>query len=825
METLLQDVRYGLRMLRKSPGFTVLAAVTLALGIGANTAIFSVVYGVMFTRLPYAQPERLVRVVLRWKGGGIADDLTPLPAQAVAEDSRVFQSVAMEFPSSGCNLVGGNTPEYVPEKKISANFFRTLGVAPALGREFLEGEAAGSAHSVVLSYGLWQGRLGGGSDILGRRIACNGEAYTVVGVLPRNFRYAQQADVWIPDRLENHFSDDGLNYTVIARLQPGVTLAQTQQEGTRLWSVLSREHGGEWWVRSTNGFGFVPYRQWLSGNMRQPLLLLLGAVALVLLIALANVAGLMLARTTARRRELAIRVALGARRRRIVRQVLTESVLLSLLGGSLGLLLAWYLMAGLKLIFPAAKSLSLAMRLPVIDLAQIGVNSPVLLFTLLVSGLAGVLAGVVPAIRCLHAQPNMVQKQGGHSVGATHAQRASRNLLLIGEVALSVVLLVGCSLLLRSFLLMKAVDIGFDPHNLQVAQLSLASRKYDNTAAVTRFQQKVLDRLRGLPGVVDAASVSSAPLESGLNLPMPELPGKNCADSPLEYRAVSPSYFSTMHVPLLRGRGFTETDAAGTAPVMIINRTMARLCWPGAEALGAQVWIGKSMEKEGLTDLPRQVVGIVGDMKEYSLDQATPPMAFVPQSQVPDGIGALLYQSFGLLSAMVIRTSGPVDLSLPLARMVRDVDPEQPVASVAPMSQLVSDSVAFARVLALLMSAFAGLALLLSAVGLYALLSYQVSLRTQEIGIRMALGASRPEMLARVIREGTALVGVGTVVGIVGALALGRLLSSFLFGVASTDAVSFIGASVGLLCVALVASYLPARRATKVDPMVALRYE
>ena len=398
-------------------------------------------------------------------------------------------------------------------------------------------------------------------------------------------------------------------------------------------------------------------------------------------------------------------------------------------------------------------------------------------------------------------------------------------MLLVGEVALSLVLLVGCSLLLRSFLLMRGVELGFDPHNLQVAQLSLASSKYGSTAAVTQFQQKVLERVRRVPGVTGAATVSSAPLEFGLNLPMPELPGKECGDNPLEYRAVSPSYFSVMGTPLLRGRVFAEGDAAGAAPVMIINRAMARECWPGADPLGAQVWIGKGMEKEGLTDLPRQVVGIVGDAKEYSLDQPTPPMAFVPQAQTPDSIDALLYQSFGLLSAVVIRTSGPIDLSVALTRAVREADPEQAVASVAPMSQLVSDSVAFARVLAILMSAFAALALLLSAVGLYALLSYYVSQRTQEIGVRMALGASRQRMLLLVMGEAVILVGIGTVVGIAAALGLTRLAASLLFGISATDAVSFAAAVLCLTVVALLASYVPARRATRVDPMVALRYE
>jgi predicted permease len=821
METLLQDVRYGLRMLRKSPGFTLLAVITLALGIGANTAIFSVVYEVMLRPLPYAQPDRLVKVTLQWKHGGIANSVTPVLASAVLENNRVFQSSAMEFPATGCNLAGGGAPEYVPAKRVSAGFFGTLGVAPALGREFLESEAAGG-HSAVLSYGLWQNRFGADRNILGQQIACNGETYTVVGVLPRSFRYERRADVWLPDRLAHHLQDSGLNYDLIARLRPGVSLAQAREDGRRMWAQLAREHGSAWYVRNTEGFNFIPYQRWLARDVRPSLLFLLGAVALVLLIAVANVAGLMLARTTARAREIAVRAALGATRARIVGQLITEAVLLSLLGGAAGVLLAWYLNGGLKAIFPAEVALHMPVQL---DLTGLALNGPVLIYTVVISCAVGILAGTVPALRCLGAHPNAALKRGERSVGSSRAQRRGRNLLLVGEVALSLMLLVGCSLLLRSFLLMRSVDLGFDPQNLQVAQLSLASRKFENTGAVTQFQQKLLEKVRGIPGVVDAASVSSAPLEFGLNLPMPELPGKDCSDNPLEYRAVSPSYFSTMRVPLLRGRSFTHGDGAGAAPVMIINRAMARLCWPGKDALGAQVWIGKGMEKEGLTDQPREVVGIVGDMKEYSLDQATPPMAFVPQAQVPDAIDSLLYQSFGLLSAMVIRTSGPVELSLPLARAVREVDPQQPVASVAPMSQLVSDSVAFARVLAILMSAFAGLALLLSAVGLYALLSYHVSQRTQEIGIRMALGAPRERVLAMVMREGIVLVTVGTAVGLAAALGLTRLAASLLFGITATDAVSFVVSVLCLLGVALLASYLPARRATKVDPLVALRYE
>jgi predicted permease len=821
METLVQDIRYGLRMLRKSPGFTAAAVITLALGIGANTAIFGVVYALMFRPLPYVHPGRLVKVTLRWKQGGIADDVTPLLASTLLENNRVFQSAAIEFPSTGCNLVEGGSPEYVPAKRISAGFFRTLGVGPALGREFLEQEGAGG-HSAVLSYELWQSRFGADAGILGRQITCNGEAYTVVGVLPRTFRYARRADVWLPDRLANHVQDVGLNYDLMVRLRPGVTLGQAQADAKRIWTQFAREHSGAWYVRNTNGFEFIPYQRWLARDVRQPLLFLLGAVALVLLIAVANVAGLLLARTTARAREIAVRAALGARPSRIVGQLITESLLLSLLGGAAGVMLAWYLNGGLKAIFPAGVALHMPVQL---DLSGLAIHGPVLAYTAAVSCLVGILAGTVPALHLLRAQPNAALKRGERSVGMTHARRRGRNLLLVGEVALSVVLLVSCSLLLRSFLLMRGVDLGFDPQNLQVGQLSLASRKFGTTAAVTQFQQKVLERVRGLPGVVEAASVSSAPLESGLNLPMPPLPGKDCGDFPLEYRAMSPAYFLTMQVPLLRGREFTSSDVAGSAPVMIINRAMARLCWPGADALGAQVWIGKGMEKEGLTDLPRQVVGIVGDMKEYSLDQPTPPMVFVPQAQVPEGIDSLLYQSFGLLSALVIRSSGSVDLSVPLARAVQEADPQQALASVAPMSQLVSDSVAFARALALLMSAFAALALLLSAVGLYALLSYHVSQRTQEIGIRMALGATRERMLRMVIREGFGLVAIGTAVGVAAALGVTRLAASLLFGIGPTDAASFVAAVLCLLIVALVASYLPARRATRVDPMVALRYE
>src|SRR6185437_3474736 len=415
METLLQDVRYGLRMLRKSPGFTLLAVITLALGIGANTAIFSVVYEVMLRPLPYAQPDRLVKVTLQWKHGGIANSVTPVLASAVLENNRVFQSSAMEFPATGCNLAGGGAPEYVPAKRVSAGFFGTLGVAPALGREFLESEAAGG-HSAVLSYGLWQNRFGADRNILGQQIACNGETYTVVGVLPRSFRYERRADVWLPDRLAHHLQDSGLNYDLIARLRPGVSLAQAREDGRRMWAQLAREHGSAWYVRNTEGFNFIPYQRWLARDVRPSLLFLLGAVALVLLIAVANVAGLMLARTTARAREIAVRAALGATRARIVGQLITEAVLLSLLGGSAGVLLAWYLNGGLKAIFPTEVALHMPVQL---DLTGLALNGPVLIYTVVISCAVGILAGTVPALRCLGAHPNAALKRGERSVGSS----------------------------------------------------------------------------------------------------------------------------------------------------------------------------------------------------------------------------------------------------------------------------------------------------------------------------------------------------------------------------------------------------------------------
>ncbi len=816
MTTLLQDLRYGLRMLRKTPGFTAVAVITLALGIGANSAMFSVVYQVMFRPLPYVQPERLVHLVTRWRQGY---NTTVVPAIVGAADERThsFQAVANTFPSTGCNLVGGNTPEYVPNQNVSLNFFRTLGVAPVLGRDFAGDEGIPGGNRVaLLSYGLWQRRFGGDRNVLGRQIQCNGNAVTVIGVLPRNFRFSRPAEVWMPARLADYLHDNGMNYEAIARLKPGVTLAQAQADLDATFQQLRRDFPGRWWTaEKARGPGVLNYRQWDVGQLRQPLLILFGAVVLVLLIACANLAGLLLARSTARAHELAVRVALGAGRGRIARQLLTETLLVNLIGGAAGLGLAAWLVQGLKAILPAQGA---EVSFGQYDVASMHVNLPVLLFTLGATLATALISGIVPAWASAGADPQSGLKQGEHSSGLSHRQHRSRKVLLVAEVAVSLVLLAGATLLVRSFLMLQQVNLGFDPRNLQVAQISLASKKFKSPDVVWSFQQKVLERLGTLPGVVGAASVSSSPLQPGLNIGAPVVNGKSCDSGIIDYRGVSPSFFQVMRLPLLRGRGFTDSDAAQANPVVVINEATARACWRGEDPLGRQV------DVEGL-GVPRQVVGIAADVKEYAVFSPAPAIVYVPQSQVGERMIWNLYHSFGLLSAVTVRTSRPMDLSVPFERIVQEVDSEQPVASISPMTQLVSESIAFTRLLMVLMVGFAGLAVLLTATGLYGLLTYYVTQRRAEIGIRIALGAGRRDVLRLVLGEGCVLVAIGSVAGLGGALAATRLLASLLFAVQPRDPLSLAVTAAFTACVALLACLVPAHRATRVDPMVALRYE
>jgi predicted permease len=548
--------------------------------------------------------------------------------------------------------------------------------------------------------------------------------------------------------------------------------------------------------------------------MRRPLLLLFAAVLLVLFIACVNLAGLLFARSSVRRREVALRQAIGASRGRIVRQLLTESLVVNLAGAITGLFLARF---ALELIKAEGLRNMDASAASALDLAGATINGPVLWFGVLLAILSGTIAALVPSFKSADLDLNSTLKQGEMTGNTSRQHRRSRKALIAAEVAVSAMLLVGATLMVRSFILLEGVHLGFDPNNLHVAQLSFASERYASPQAIAQFEQNVLEQLHALPGVEGAAAVSSAPLASGLNLGMPSVSGTQCGNGIVEYRAISPGYFATMAAPILRGRSFAFSDSAQSTPVVIVNEVLAKMCWPSADAIGSQ------LSEEG--DAPRQVVGIVRNMSEYGVGSEVPPIMFVPQVQVPRGINDLLYQSFGLLSAIVIRTSTPMDLGTQVERAITAVDPQQPVVSVGPMSDLISASTSVPRFLMTLMSSFAAIALALTLAGLYALMSYFVTQRTREIGIRMALGAARSDVLRMVIGEGAMLVLVGTIIGLGGAIIASRPMASLVFGIKPNDPLTFAAAAIVLIMAALWASYAPARRASRMDPMTALRAE
>ena len=814
MEKLFQDIKFAARTLRKAPGFSAVAVLVLALGIGANTAIFSVVNQSLLAPLPYPHPQQLVHIDWGSPSHGTASDaLNGRQVWFLEQNGRVFDSTAVLYYAPGCNLVSGDHLQYVDQAAVSTGFFRTFSAHPYLGRTFVAGDAgSGPAQVAVISYGLWRNRLAADPGIVGRSIKCNGRSLTVVGVLSPSFSFPEEpADVWIPDQVENYLKDTGSNYWMVGRIRDRVTREAAQQEMAALSARFHQEFPGNFawdnWIGKDGGWRLVSLRDWRVGDQRKrTLLLLFGAVALVLLIAAANVAGLILARASGRARELATRRALGATRARLARQLLTESLLLSLLGGLAGLAIAAWSMGLLAPVVPQEAR----------QAGGIHLDLTVLAFALAISGLAGALAGIAPAVQASRVDLHLWLKQGEHgSSGA--AQNRVRHALLVSEVALALLLLLGSTLLVRSFLLLRDVSPGFDPRGVQVARLSLGSARYQATAAVANFQREVLARVRAIPGVAAAATITSVPAHRDLN---GGFVGGTCDESAVQYRAISAGYFATMGIPLRNGRAFLDGE---NAPVAIVNEALARRCWAGKNALGAQVSNSK-VTSTAQGEQPRAVVGIVGDTRDYGPSRSAPATMFVPQWQVPDRITK--YQNGIFDWSVVVRSApGSTGLGPALERAVREADPEQPVIEIVPAAALMAQWLNSARMIMQLMGAFAGLALLLTGVGLYGVLSYYVTQRTREIGIRMALGAARANVLRLVVGEGMLLVAVGAALGIGGGLALTRLMKTLLFGVKPTDPLTFAAAVVFLVVVALVASYLPARRATRVDPMVALRYE
>jgi putative ABC transport system permease protein len=822
MGTLIADLRYAVRMLRKNAGFTAIAVAALALGIGANTAIFTVVNAVLLDPLPYAQPERMMRLGRKYNGDVAYSN--SIPKYMAWRQNQAFAAMALyDFGTLGMNLGTNDPPDQIKAAHVSADYLQVFGVTPAAGRGFTEAEDLPKGpQAALISYGLWQSRFAGDRGIIGRSVLLNGAPYSVVGVLPAGFHPDPEADVLIPLQADPASVNQGHYLNVAGRLKPGVTVAAAQAQVTAAGEQFRKEYPKN--MDPAEGVAVVPMRDSLVGDVRVALLVLSGAVALVLLIACANVASLLLARASGRQRELAIRASMGATRGRIVRQMLTESVLLAVLGGALGFALgAWGVRALLALVPGNLPRLTDAAgnhtAIPVLDWR-------VAAFTVGTALLTGLLFGTFPALQSSRTNlaSNLKESSGRSGTGLKHNR--VRSVLVVSEVALALVLLVGAALLIRTFAGLQNTNPGIDPRNILTVQTSLAGGSYSTTAKVDNFSTQAVRRIEAIPGVEAAASAIVLPIEAGVDLPFNisgKPPAKGDYNGDAQWRSVSAHYFQVFKIPLLRGRVFSETDSGNSGRVVLINEAMAKRYWKGEDPVGQVITIGKGMGPQ-FDDPPRQVVGVVGTVRENGLKTGDVDVMYIPQSQVPEGLTTLANSVIPL--SWVVRTAaGPMTMRVPVERELRAVDGQIPISRERTMERVIADTVARQSFNMLLLSIFAGVALVLAAIGIYGLMSYSVEQRTQELGIRMALGANRGNMLRLVLTQGLKLTVSGLVLGLALAYGLTRLLASLLFGVKASDPVTF-GLVAGVLAVvALLAAYIPAQRATAIDPAIALRYE
>jgi putative ABC transport system permease protein len=803
METMLQDLRYGFRMLRKSPGFSLVAVIALALGIASTTAIFSVVDEVLLHPLPYPDSGRIVCVWQKLRSNGDSASASPANYLDWAAQNHVFSYMAASRGFQG-NLTGGERPERIRFTMVSGNFFPLFGVNPVLGRSLLaEDEKAGNNHVVVLSYGLWKSRFASDRGLLGHNITLNGEPYTVVGVMPANFTPDDYGQLWMPSpwdvppyplapEKDPRPLRDSNYFEAWARLKPGVTLAQARAE----MDAIARQLENQFPDANTDmGINLVAMQDNLVSDVRPILLLLVAAVVLVLLIGCANVANLLLARATDRAKEVSIRSALGASRLRLVRQMLTESVLLALIGGVLGVLLAAWAVPALLALSPPDIS----------DFKHIGLNLEVLTFSVLVSLLSGILFGLAPATHASRENLSESMKEGER--GSTSSRGRTRSVLVVTEVGLSLILLIGAGLIVKSFERLMKVDPGFDPDRLLVFSIGLPPSA--TPAQQDAFYQQVQDRVEAVPGAQSVGAVSRLPLTGGNSDRGFKIPGSD-KDYNADIRVSTTGYFHAMGIPLLKGRNFTEQDAHSSSQVAVVNETLARTVFPGQDPIGKYILdFGPAKDK-------LQIVGVVGNVRHLGLESDPRPEVYLPFGQ------AHWPSVFMVVRA---KTSDPLALTSGVQNAVWSVNKDIPLSNLRTMQDVIARSVVRRRFTTLLLAIFAGLAMLLAAVGLYGVMSYTVAQRTHEIGIRMALGAQKADVLKLVVRQGMSLVTLGVVLGIVASVAATRLMSGLLFGVSATDPAVFGGIAALLASVALAANYVPARRATEVDPMVALRYE
>jgi predicted permease len=805
MTTFLRDVRYGVRSLRKSPGFTLVAVLTLALGVGATTAIFSVVNAVLLRPLPYPEADRLLYVGQQYRGG-IAGSGEP-KFLFWREQSRSFEALACYsgYGGAGANLAGGNEAEYVRGVRVSEDLFRVLGVYPALGRAFTrEEDTPGGPQVAILNDGLWRRSFGGDVGVIGKTVTLNGRPTTVVGVMPPHFKFASGADLLSPMRARPGANVDP-NAEVVGRLKPGVSIEQARAE----FKEIAERYRAAFPAQMVEGetVGVQPYQDLFTEGVAKYLWIVLGAVTFLLLIACANVANLQLTRAAARQREIAMRMALGASGGRIVRQLLTEGLLLALAGGAGGLLLAAWVTQLLTGLIPTG-------LLP--QIAEVGVDWRVLAFTLAAAVATGMLFGTAPAWQARKVDVNASLK-GNSGKGAPSRGRL-RGALVVAEVALSLVLLIGAGLLIRTFTNLLSVTPGFDPHNVLTFQVALNGERYDTADEAAAFYREALERIGRIPGVEAAAVTNKLPLDWQFNMPVffPEKP-----DQPqsVQVRTVTPDYFRVMRIDVRRGRVFNGADDRAAPPVVIVNEAFARKFFNDRDAMAQAFSVGRNVD-----DPIRQVTGVVGDIKQQGLDRPAPPMVYVPALQTSDKLLATL-RTFTSTNFVVRTTVEPGSLSPTVKREVAALDAQLPLSHVSTMEEVASRSIASQRFNMLLLGSFAALGLLLAAVGIYGVMSYTVAQSTREIGIRMALGAQARGVLKLVTRKGMALTLTGMAVGVAASLALTRVMEGLLFGVSAADPATFALYSSVLIVVALVACLIPARRATKVDPMVALRHE
>jgi putative ABC transport system permease protein len=807
METLTKDIRYAIRSLIRYPAFTLIAVVTLALGIGANTAIFSVVNALLLRSLPFTEPDKLMQV---WEISIKQDKRRSVSYPNFADwrdQNQSFQQMAA-YSDRTFNLTDEAEPERIQGVMVSPAFFPLLDVKPILGRVFLpEEDYPNKVFSAVISERLWRRRFNSDGQIVGRTISLNYENFTIVGVVKNLVdvpRVPADTEVWVPISQSSGFDNRRGHYlSVLARLKPGVTREQAQADMNRIAGTLTAEHSDS---NTDLGVRLVPLQDQVVGDFKLALQVLLSAVFLVLLIASANVANMLLARAAGRQKEIAIRTALGAGRFRLVRQLLTESLLLSLLGGAIGLMLAWW---GVYLLVAFGPS-----DLP--RLKEITVDARVLGFTFAIAMLTGIIFGIVPALKASFPDVNQALKESGRNTAGSVGHRRLRSLLVASEIALSLVLLVGAGLLLKSFHKLQAVNPGFNPQNLLTVQVSLKGPRYQEDAAVVNFYDQLVEKVKASPDVQSVATRSYIPVALNedyayLSFLVEGLP-PDPANRPIAYyNAVSPDLFGTMQIPLLKGRPFDGHDVIKAQNVIIINETLARRYFPGTDPIGKRMTLNDDNPKE---EDWATIVGIVKDTKQRELSGETAAEMYLPFAQSP-------HRSM----ALMIRTTSPDSVVNTVRRDVQALDPSIPLYGVTTMENVVSESIAAARFRTSLLAIFAGVALALAMIGIYGVMSYAVTQRTQEIGIRMALGARVTDVLKLMVKNGMSLAVVGTIVGLAGALAITRLMTTLLFGVSPTDLGTFALTTFGLLLVALLACYVPARRASKVDPLVALRYE